>query len=432
MNTITSLFPTTTRRTLSQPLAYALSAAIIGFALFASATPSPLYATYGRLWGFSSVVLTLVYATYAIGVLVALLLAGRASDVGGRRPVLLVALGALMAASVLYILAASVVWLFAARAVQGLATGLALGTASAGLLDFHPRRDPDGVGLTNGSVSAAGLGLGALVSAAAVQLLPAPRVVPYALGFALFAAAFVGVLLMPEPVADRAPLRLTPQRPRVPEQVRQPFALAALAVVAAYSIGGLFFALGPELSAQVFATGNHLVTGISLFLLAGVGSVAQLAYGRRPAWAGTTGGAVALAVGVALIALSAWEKSAPALLIGSAVGGAGFGVAFLGALRNLSAVIPPEDRAGVMSAFFVVAYSALSVPAVLAGLAVTRLGLSSTFAIFGAAVAALALFVAVQAWATRPRPAGRIARPAASAARSEIQGGPRLHASSSS
>jgi MFS family permease len=86
--------PAIAGRTLSQPLAYALSGAIIGAALFASATPSPLYQTYARLWGFSSVLLTLVCATYAIGVLAALLLAGRASDVAGRRPVLPVALSA--------------------------------------------------------------------------------------------------------------------------------------------------------------------------------------------------------------------------------------------------------------------------------------------------------------------------------------------------
>jgi hypothetical protein len=56
-----------------------------------------------------------------------------------------------------------------------------------------------------------------------------------------------------------------------------------------------------------------------------------------------------------------------------------------------------------MSAFFLVAYAALSIPAVLAGLTVTALGLASTFAIFGAAVAALALFVGLQAWRLRPR-----------------------------
>ena len=91
-----------------------------------------------------------------------LLLAGRLSDVVGRRPVLLTALGTLMVTSVLFMLADSVVWLFLARGLQGLATGLALGAASAAMLDLHPRRDPAAVGLANGVVSAGGIGLGML------------------------------------------------------------------------------------------------------------------------------------------------------------------------------------------------------------------------------------------------------------------------------
>src|SRR6478752_1844182 len=180
---------TRTRRTLSPPIAYGLAGAIIGLALFASGTPSPLYGIYRELWGFSPLVLTLVYATYAFGVLAALLLAGRVSDDVGRRPVLLVALGTLMGATVLFMLADSVIWLFVARGVQGLATGAALGAASAALLDLHPRRDPAGVGLTNGVVSAGGLGLGVLVSAALVEYAPAPRVLPYVALFVLFAIA---------------------------------------------------------------------------------------------------------------------------------------------------------------------------------------------------------------------------------------------------
>src|ERR671932_967260 len=174
------------RRTLSPRLAFALVAAVIGLALFASGTPSPLYGTYRELWGFSPLVLTLVYATYAFGVLTTLVLAGRVSDEVGRRPVLLVALGSLLLTTVLFMVADSVAWLFVARGIQGLATGLALGAASAALLDLHPRRDPAGVGLTNGVASASGMGLGVLVSATLVELLPAPRVLPYAALFVLF------------------------------------------------------------------------------------------------------------------------------------------------------------------------------------------------------------------------------------------------------
>jgi MFS family permease len=222
------------KKTLSPRAAYALVAAVIGLALFASGTPSPLYATYRELWGFSPTVLTLVYATYAFGVLASLLLAGRVSDEVGRRPVLVVALSTLMAATVLFALADSVVWLFVARAVQGVATGLALGAAGAALLDLHPSRDPAGAGLTNGVVSAGGMGLGVLVSSAIVELLPAPRVVPYVLLFALFGIALAFALRMPEPVSTRARLRLTPQRPSVPASARRPFLLASLGVISSW------------------------------------------------------------------------------------------------------------------------------------------------------------------------------------------------------
>jgi MFS family permease len=189
------------RRVLPPRAAYALVAAVVGLALFASGIPSPLYGTYQALWGFPPLVLTLVYATYAGGVLVALIMAGRVSDEIGRRPVLLIALAALMGSAIMFVLADSVAWLFAARAVQGLATGLALGAAGAALLELHPRRDPAAVGLTNGVVSAGGLGLGVLVSSVLVQLLPAPRVLPYVFLFLLFGVAFAGAVWMPESVA---------------------------------------------------------------------------------------------------------------------------------------------------------------------------------------------------------------------------------------
>src|SRR6266516_8056182 len=108
------------RRTLSNRAAYGLAGGVIGLGLFASLTPSPLYRTYSVLWHFSPVTLTLIYATYAFGVLAALLLAGGVSDDVGRRPVLLAALGALMASSVLFMVAGSAAWLFVARGLQGL------------------------------------------------------------------------------------------------------------------------------------------------------------------------------------------------------------------------------------------------------------------------------------------------------------------------
>ena len=396
------------RRPLPRSVAYLLAAAAIGLALFASGTPSPLYGTYAELWGFDSLVLTLVYATYAFGVLASLILAGRLSDEVGRRPVLIIALATLAAVTVPFMVADSVVWLFVARGIQGLATGLVLSAAAAALLDLHKNRDPVAVGLTNGVASTIGLGAGVMVSAAIVQYLPAPRVLPYVLLAALFLIALAAAWRLREPVevAPGARIRLTPQQPYVPPVARRPFLLASLAVLSSWSIGGLFLSLGPELSAIVYSSDNHVVvSGLAIFLLAGTATASQLLFGRAAPWIGAVYGSLALGAGMAMIVAGSAADSAILFTLGAIVTGAGFGVAFLGGLRSLSAAIPPEHRAATMSAFYVVAYGSLSVPAVIAGLVVEPLGVQETFEIFGSAIVGLALLVAREAWRTRPRPA---------------------------
>ena len=72
----------TPRPTLSNRAAYRLAGGVIGLGLFASITPTPLYGTYSVLWHFSPLTLTLIYATYAFGVLTTLLLAGPAGPTG--------------------------------------------------------------------------------------------------------------------------------------------------------------------------------------------------------------------------------------------------------------------------------------------------------------------------------------------------------------
>jgi predicted MFS family arabinose efflux permease len=392
----------TARRTLPNRVAYALAAGVIGLGLFASVTPSPLYHLYAIRWHFGPLTLTLVYATYAFGVLAALLLAGRVSDEVGRRPVLLVSLAALALSSVTFIVASSPAWLFAARGLQGLATGAAISAAGAALLDLHPRRDAAAVGLANGVASAAGLALGFLVSSALVQLGDAPRTLPYLVLFTLFAIAFIGAYFMPEPVEDRRRLRLTVARPSVPASARRPFVLASLAVLSSWSIGGLFFSLGPGLGSRLFDTTNAILAGIGIVVLAGSAAIGQLVLGRIAPWVGASAGSVALAAGTVLIVSSAAIDSRSLFLAGAVIGGIGFGIAFLGGLRSLVASIPPHERAAVLSAFYIVAYASLSIPAVLAGVAVTHVGLTTTFETFGSVVAALALVVAFEAWRTRP------------------------------
>ena len=130
------------RPTLGRPAAFWLLAITLALLLFASSAPSPLYIVYQARWGFSAITLTSIFAVYALALLAALVVAGSVSDHVGRRPTLLVALAMEMAGMLLFAEARSVAALFAARTLQGVATGIAMGSISASLLDLQPEQSP--------------------------------------------------------------------------------------------------------------------------------------------------------------------------------------------------------------------------------------------------------------------------------------------------
>jgi MFS family permease len=338
--------------------------------------------------------LTVVFGAYAFGALAALLLAGRLSDEFGRRPLLAAGLSALLGAMLLFSFARSLEWLLAARLVQGVATGIILSAAGAALVELAPHRDPRRAGLANGVSASLGIGAGALVSSLLVQSAPDPRVTPFAVLGTVLVAVLGGVVTVPETVTSAAHQKLRPQRPVVPSEVRGALVLASAGVVASWSIAGLYLSLAPSLSMHLLDTNSHIAGGAAVFALGGSAGLGQIVFRNLLARQAIAAGSTALAVGTVGTIAATLVGSDATFVVGSVVVGGGWGVAFMGALRSVSAAAPDQHRAGVMSAFYVVAYLALSLPSMIAGLAVPGLGIEPTYRIFGAAVVALAVITA--------------------------------------
>ena len=244
--------PATTRRTLPNRVAYALVASVIGLGLFASLTPSPLYRTYSVLWHFSPLTLTLIYATYAFGVLATLLLAGSVSDQVGRRPVLLVSLGGLMA-STRPVPARRLGRLALrrprppgprdrrgdrARRARRSSISTRAATPPASVSPTPPqRRAASGSACSSRRRSSRSDGSRGSCPTSSCSSCSRSR-----------SRAPTGCRSR---CSKRSRFRLTVARPSVPAVVRRPFVLAALAVLSSWSIGGLFFSLGPQLAAHL-------------------------------------------------------------------------------------------------------------------------------------------------------------------------------------
>ncbi|PKR87385.1 MFS transporter [Pleomorphomonas diazotrophica] len=366
----------------------ALHAVTLVAFLAASSAPSPLYPLYQAAWGFSPFMITVIFAVYAAALLVTLLFFGAVSNHWGRRPVIALALGAELLSMALFLVAQDGGWLLAARLVQGFATALATTALAAALLDLDHK-----AGATINSIAPMiGMGVGALGSGLLAQVAPLPLRFVYVLLIAIFLIQLVRSLRSAETAASLSEARWSP-RPRieVPEAARRAFWRVAPLNIGAWALGGFFLSLMPSLIREISQGGATWLGGGAVAALTFTACASILIYRNRTASAGLFAGGLGSALGMAII-LGGVHLASPALLLaGAVVSGIGFGAGFLGATRSIIAKVTPQERAGLMSAFYFESYLSNAVPAMIAGYAARHVGLVETATVFGAVIIALSL-----------------------------------------
>jgi MFS family permease len=361
---------------------------------------TPLYAVYAQRFHFSSFVLTAIFATYAFVLVPALVLFGRISDRFGRRLVIISGLTVAAAGLVLFALAASTAWLFAARALQGLAVGMIGGAATAALVELDPGNDRRRAALFAGLAQAGGSAVGPLVAGALAQWLPDPLRLCFYAGLGATVVAAVATLTLPESdTSGRERWRI--QWPRVPGEIRGPFALVALTAATAWAAVALYLSIVPSYAGRLLHTHD-------LALLAAISAVALLAScvtqivsqrreGSRRRDQGT--GLVVLALGLLGLVVASPLHSLGLLLGGAALAGAGHGLGFLDAQQELNELAPAERRGEVTAAFIAAIYFLVATSVIGTGLLDLRYSLAASVAVVSLALVAVA--VAAAAWQAR-------------------------------
>ncbi|MET0965588.1 MAG: MFS transporter [Nakamurella sp.] len=384
------------RRRLSHSRAFIAITAIFITFMAASSAPSPLYVVYQQQWGFSATTLTVVFAVYVLGLIGSLLVLGALSDYVGRRPVLAAAIALELFALVLFITAGNVTVLLLARLAQGIATGAAMTTLGAALVDLNPPHAPGRAGVVSGVAPLGGLAVGALGCGALVQFGPEPTHLVYVLLLAgmLVAAAFVAV--MPE-TSVRRPGGLASLKPRVgiPARLRPDLLALTPMLVASWALGGLYLSLGPSVAASLFGLTNHLVGGLVVTLLCATGAITAFTLKGWPTGRVLRIAAVLLTVGTATTLVGVEVESIAVAAAGTVIAGIGFGGSALACFGTLARLAAPEERGEVFAVAFVISYLAFSLPAVVAGFAATSLGLHTTAVVYGLVVVGLSLLTLV-------------------------------------
>jgi MFS family permease len=294
-----------------------------------------MLAFYEQQWGFHAGVLTIAFAIYAFGLLLALLVVGSLSDYVGRRPVLIGALAVQLLAMVMFFFASSVGWLVAARAVQGVATGAAFGAFTAALVELAPPHRKE-LGAVIGSVAPpAGLGVGALMAGAAIQFTGSPARIVFAV-LAVVTVLGIGVgILSSETVPRRAGARraLRPEL-SIPPQAAREFAAAVPMQIAAWMFAGLFLGLMPVIIRELFHINNGLTNGAVVCVEPASAAVVALLVGRvSPRETALLGGA-AMIVGAVLVMIGVSATTLSPVVVGGVIGGRGLWRLVLGLVEN--------------------------------------------------------------------------------------------------
>lgn len=355
--------------------------------------PTPLYALYQQRDGFPTVVITVVFAAYSTGVMIALYLAGHLSDRFGRRRVILTAVGIEMVAAVLFLVWPAAVGLVVARFVAGLGIGVLTATATAHLADLHRVARPlatIGFAATiAGVANMGGLALGPLIGGVFAEWVPAPLGTPYLVFLVALAAVGVAYAFVPETVTPPvAPAPYRPQQVRVPAESRGAYWAAGLGGFAAFAITGLFGSVAPTFLAQLLHQGDHLVAGIVSFSVFGAAALAQIVFARLTTRRQLVLGVVAMIVGLVALGAaalaagpmpangsSALAVAAVLFVAGGVVAGAGVGLVFRGALATAGTLATAGNRSEVTSGIFLLAFAGMTVPPLAVGAALLALPL---------------------------------------------------------
>ncbi len=354
----------------------------------ASAAPTPLYRIYQETFALSPILITVIFAVYAFALLAALLIAGSISDHLGRRPVIFGALVLEITAMALFCLASGPQWLIAARIVQGLATGIAGASLGAALVDIDRAKGQ----IVNSLAPLSGMAIGAIGTSALIQYGPEPLHLVYALLLAAFAVQAFALWLTRETGGTR-PGILNALKPAVfiPLQVRKPLSLVTPINIANWTLGGFYLSLVPSLVASTTGSRAPLTGGAVVAALMLSGAIAVFLRRSRSPKANLVFGVASQTAGIATVVGGVHLASVPLLLVGTLLTGAGFGTNFLGSIGTIMPLARPEERAGLLSAFYVQSYLAFSLPAILAGFLVKSIGYGLTTDIYATAIVLVSL-----------------------------------------
>ncbi len=368
-------------------------------AVFAlSNSPTPLYVYWQQEIGYSAGTLTVVFAAYIAGLVVTLLVAGRAADRYGRKQVVIPGIPIALVSSALFMTAGSVVALIVARLLVGVAVGIVVSAGMAAVVDLGGENRRHLTSMLASIAMVFGAGLGPILAGITYQLTPQPIVLIFTVNVVLLIVALIGYVGLPlERPSSRTRGILWPRLPHVPAQNRLHIFSGAAVFAPGLTATSFVLSLGPSLLVLAVGNTSPLLAGgaAGVMFLAATGS--QLALTRLGVQRLFMLGTGSTVLAMIAVVTTVFTKS-PVLFIASALlAGAGQGLGQLGGLRLIAQHVDGNRRAEANAALNISAYFPAAILTVATGYAVSGWGMRPAATALAATVGILGLALGLAA-----------------------------------
>jgi Major Facilitator Superfamily len=237
-----------------------------------------------------------------------------------------------------------------------------------------------------------GLAFGPLLAGILAQYGPAPRELSFIVHLLLVGIAVVAALRVPGKLATTVG-HWHPALLRVPEPIRQTFAVVAASGFLAWSVLGVFSAVIPSFFADLFDTKNLAVTSAALALMIATSAVAQLGAHRLGALTAQLVGLGALAAGLALMAVATATRDPVVAALAMLGSGVGHGLIFVGEMTDITVATPAEERGAVISVVHLINYIGLGGPVIGVGFLSLSYGLQAATRLAALVIAVLCVLL---------------------------------------